>query len=185
MARLPLLEYEDVSGPLKEAYDYQIKKSGAPSNMKKVMANSWPVYQAYMGWYTIFDRLLEVLGQRDSVIYCHAISTTNGCLLCSLFFIYDLKALGEDPKNLVLDEKEELLVKLGSTIVKDLNGVDDALFAELKKYWNNEEIAVIVGFAGQMIATNIFNSVLDVDPDDKFLSIVSEFEPETWRAKNK
>jgi alkylhydroperoxidase family enzyme len=184
MARLPLLEYDEVTGPLKEAYDYQLSKSGGVSNMKKVLANSWPIYDAYMGWYTAFGRLVEVLGQRDSVIYCHAISTTNGCLLCSLFFIYDLHDLGEDPKNLKLDEKEELIVRLATQIVKDPNGVSDELFDALRKYFNNEEIAVLVGFAGQMIATNIFNSVLKVDPDERFVPIIGEFEPETWRAKN-
>jgi hypothetical protein len=179
-----MIAYEETTGALKEAYDYQLKKSGGVSNMKRVLANSWPVYDAYMGWYTIFDRLLEVLGQRGAVIYSHAISTTNGCLLCSLFFIYDLRELGEDPKNLTLDAKEDLIVRLAGQIVKDPNGVNGELFAELKKYFNNEEIAVLVGFAGQMIATNIFNSVLEVDPDEKFLPIVGEFEPETWRTKS-
>jgi hypothetical protein len=184
MARLPLVKYEDVSGPQKEAFDYQLKKSGGISNMKLVLANSYPVYDAYMGWYTIFARLQEVLGTRDSVIYSHAISTTNGCQLCSLFFIYDLKDLGEDPKNLKLDEKEKLLVQLGSQIVKDPNSVSDELFEALKKYFNNEELAVLVGFAGQMIATNIFNAVLNVDVDSRLIPIINEFEPETWRAKN-
>jgi hypothetical protein len=178
-----MISYEETTGPLREAFDYQLKKSGGASNMKRVLANSWPVYDAYMGWYTIYERLLEVLGKRGAVIYSHAISTTNGCLLCSLFFIYDLHDLGEDPKNLTLDAKEDLIVRLAGQIVKDPNGVTDELFAELKTYFNNEEIAVLEGFAGQMIATNIFNSVLDVDPDERFVPIIGEFEPETWRAK--
>jgi len=44
---------------------------------------------------------------------------------------------------------------------------------------------VIVGFAGQMVAYNVFNSVLDVDLDERLLPIKGRFEPETWRAKNK
>jgi alkylhydroperoxidase family enzyme len=183
MARLPLIAYEETTGPQREAFDYQLKKTGGVSNMKRVLANSWPVYDAYMGWYTIFDRLVEVLGERGAVLYSHAISTTNGCLLCSLFFIYDLHDLGEDPKNLTLDAKEDLIVRLGQQIVKNPNGVSDALFAELETHFNREEIAVLVGFAGQMIATNIFNSVLKVDPDERFVPLIHEFEPETWRAK--
>jgi alkylhydroperoxidase family enzyme len=183
MARLPLIEYEETAGKLREAYDYQLKKSGGVSNMKKVLANSYPIYDAYMGWYTAFERLFEILGKRDAAIYCHAISTTNGCLLCSLFFIHDLHELGEDPKGLVLDEKEELITQLAQQIVKDPNGVTDGLWDKLKGHFNNEELAVLVGFAGQMIATNIFNSVLDVDPDAKFVPLIKEFEPETWRAK--
>ncbi|MDR2487018.1 MAG: hypothetical protein LBD12_03555 [Clostridiales Family XIII bacterium] len=184
MARLPLIPYEETTGPLREAYDYQLEKSGGISNMKRVLANSWPIYDVYMGWYKAFARLVEVLGQRGAVIYCHAISTTNGCLLCSLFFIYDLHDLGEDPKNLKLDEKEDLIARLGAQIVKDPNAVGDEFFDALHRHFNHEEIAVLVGFAGQMIATNIFNSVLDVEPDERFVPIIGEFEPETWRAKN-
>jgi hypothetical protein len=179
-----MIAYEETTGPQREAFDYQLKKSGGISNMKHVLANSWPVYDAYMGWYTIFDRLLEILGKRGAALYSHAISTTNGCLLCSLFFIYDLRELGEDPKNPTLDAKEDLLVRLARQIVKDPNGVRDELFEELETHFNHEEIAVLVGFAGQMIATNIFNSVLDVDPDERFVPLIGEFEPETWRVKS-
>jgi hypothetical protein len=178
-----LIAYEETTGKQREAFDYQLKKSGSISNMKRALANSWPVYDAYMGWYTIFDRLLEVLGKRGATLYSHAISTTNGGLLCSRFFIYDLHDLGEDPKNPALDAKEDLIVRLGRQIVKDPNGVSNELFAELEAHFNHEEIAVLVGFAGQMIATNIFNSVLEVDPDERFVPIIGEFEPETWRVK--
>ena len=40
---------------------------------------------------------------------------------------------------------------------------------------------MIVGFAGQMIATNNFNSVLKIDVDQRLLPILSEFKPATWR----
>jgi hypothetical protein len=185
MARVSYKKYEDATGELKKAYDYQLGKSGNITNMKLALGNSWTVYDAYMGWYTIWDRLVEIVGQRAAIIFAHSISTTNGCLLCSLFFISDIKELGLDPKNLVLDEKERLLAEFGAAIVKNLNGVGDEQIAALKKHYNDEELVVLVGFAGQMIATNIFNSVLDVDVDERLLPIRGEFEPETWRAKNK
>ena len=40
---------------------------------------------------------------------------------------------------------------------------------------------MIVGFAGQMIATNNFNSVLKIDVDKRLLPIINEFKPATWR----
>ncbi len=46
--------------------------------------------------------------EEDAVLYAHAISTTNSCQLCSLFFISDVKGLGLDPANLQYDEKEAL-----------------------------------------------------------------------------
>ena len=55
------------------------------------------------------------------------------------------------------------------------------MFDGLRKYFDDREIVVIVGFAGQMIATNNFNSVLKIDVDKRLLPIIGEFKPATWR----
>jgi alkylhydroperoxidase family enzyme len=184
MARIPLVEYEESTGKIREAFDYQIGKSGSISNMKRGLLQDIDVYDVNMGWYTLYARLGEFLTKRETIILCHSISTTNGCLLCSLFFISDLKEIGEDPHNFELDEREALLAELGSTIVKNLNGVSDELYARLQAVWTTQQIVVLVGFAAQMIATNIFNSVFEIDVDDRLLKDVSDFEPETWRQAN-
>lgn len=105
-------------------------------------------------------------------------------MLCSLFFISDLKALGIDPQNFETTEREQLLVELGQQIVKDPTAVSDELFDRLRKYWKDNELVVIVGFASQMIATNNFNSVFQIDIDKRLLPIKGEFKPATWRAAN-
>lgn len=181
MARVKFVTRENLTGKNKEAYEEQLQKSGSVTNMKKALLNSFETYSAYMGWYTSYARLQEVLGERDSIIYAHAISTTNSCLLCSLFFISDLKDIGEDPDALSFDEKEEVLVELAEAIVKDPTDVPDALFDKLHTYFTDEEIVVIVGFAGQMIATNTFNSVLKIDVDARLKALEGEFKPATWR----
>ena len=99
--------------------------------------------------------------------------------------IRDLKAIGDNPKNLKLDEKEKLLSELGMQMVKDPNAVSDELINNLKKHFSDSEIVTIVGFAAQMMATNNFNAVLKIDLDDSLVPIADEFEKETWRAKNK
>ncbi|MCB6992219.1 hypothetical protein LI177_01730 [bacterium 210820-DFI.6.37] len=180
MARVKLLEANEVSGKAKEAYDAYVEK-GNLTNMKKALLQDYATYDAYMGWYTSWARLVEVIGEKASTIYAHAVSSTNSCLLCSLFFISDLKALGLDPDRLELDEKENLLVQLGQQIVKDPTNVSDELINDLKKHYSDSELVVIVGFAGQMIATNNFNSVLKIDVDQRLLPIQGEFKPATWR----
>ena len=184
MARVALVQDGEATGKAKEAYDAHIAKNNL-TNMKRAMLQDYATYEAYMAWYTSWARLVEVIGEKDSVIYAHAISTTNSCQLCSLFFISDLKALGLDPNALEFDEKEQLLVKLGQQIVKDPTAVSDELFDELRKFWNDSEIVVIVGFAGQMIATNNFNSVLKIDVDQRLVPIIDEFKPAVWRENIK
>jgi alkylhydroperoxidase family enzyme len=184
MARIKLVEQNEVSGAEKERYD-ELAGRNAVTNMKKGLLNDAATYDAYMAWYISWKRLVEVIGEKDSVLFAHAISTTNSCQLCSLFFISDVKGLGLDPHNLVYDEKEQALVDLAQAIVKNPTAVSDEIFDRLRKFFNDTELVVIVGFAGQMIATNNFNSVFKIDVDQRLLPLLGEFKPATWRENIK
>ena len=185
MARVKFIEsVEEAQGQAKEAYE-KLVSTGKITNMKRALLQDYATFDAFMGWYTSWNRLEQIIGLRAATIYAHAISTTNSCQLCSLFFISDLKALGIDPNSFELDEMEEILSKLAKQIVKDPTAVPDSYFDELRKFYNDSEIVAIVGFAAQMIATNNFNSVLKIDVDKRLLPIVGEFKPATWRANIK
>lgn len=180
MARVKLLELEETQGAEKERYE-ELAGRNAVTNMKKALLHDAATYDAFMGWYTSWNRLVEILSEREATIFAHAVSTTNSCMLCSLFFISDLKALGLDPHKLEPTEREQVLVELAEQIVKDPTAVTDEVFEKLRKFWKENEIVVIVGFAAQMIATNNFNSVFKIDPDKRLLPIQGEFKPATWR----
>lgn len=180
MARVKLTPPEELTGKEKEAYE-KLQAAGKITNMKLFMLQDYGTFEAFMGWYPSWESLVNAVGIRAATIYAHAVSTTNSCMLCSLFFISDLQALGLDPDNLELEEKEELLVRLGQQIVKDATAVPDELIEELKKFYTDKEIIVIVGFAAQMMATNNFNSVLHVDIDERLLPLKDSFRPASWR----
>ena len=184
MASVQFVKQDEVAGKAKEAYD-ALASQGKLTNMKQALLQDYATYDAFMGWYTSWGRLVEIIGEKAATIYAHAVSTTNGCLLCSLFFISDLKALGLNPDELSLDEKEEVLVDLAQQIVKDPTSVSDEVFEKLKSFFSDSEIVAIVGFATQMIATNNFNSVLKIDVDERLLPIQGEFKPATWRENIK
>lgn len=180
MARIEFITEDKVKGKAKDAYK-ELESKGKLTNMKKALLQDYGTYSAFMGWYSSWESLTEVIGQKSSVILAHAVSTTNGCLLCSLFFISDLKELGLEPSNLILNEKEELLVKLAEQVVKDPTRVSDEIINGLKKYFSDSELVTIVGFVCQMIATNNFNSVFKIDVDERLLPLKDEFKPATWR----
>jgi hypothetical protein len=180
MARIGYPNGDALTGKSKEYWDGHVK-DGNLTNMKQALLNDEATYEAYMGWYRSWSRLLDLVGKKAAMVFAHSISTTNDCLLCSLFFISDLKRFGFNPAELVLDEKETLLSELGKQIVKNPANVSDELFVGLKKHFNDGEIVAIVGFAGQMIATNNFNSVLQIDVDERLLPIQGEFVPADWR----
>ena len=130
MARVRFAEEQELTGKAKKAWDEQTANQNL-TNMKKALLD-YPTYDAYMAWYTSWARLVEVIGERAAIVYAHAISTTNSCQLCSLFFISDLKAIGLDPNEFAYEENEELLVELARQIVKDPTAVSDQQIDKLK-----------------------------------------------------
>ena len=64
-----------------------------------------------MGWYDSWESLVNIVGLKAATIYAHSVSTTNGCLLCSLFFISDLKELGLAAEGLRESWKEKAIIQ--------------------------------------------------------------------------
>ena len=164
--RVSMIEYEQASEAIKREFDYQIKKNGRITNMKRPALHSLPAYRALMEWYTLRDELIPVIGDWGVVVFSHAISTQSDCLICSTFFRKIIIDHGKDPDNLELTEKEQVLVEYGRQLVKDSNNVSDELYAKLERFFNEEEIVLLTVFAGIMIATNTFNNALKIPLDE-------------------
>lgn len=166
MSRIPPTEYETSPPPVQAEYEDQIRKNGRITNMKRTLLHNLPSFKAYMEWYTLKDEIVPFLGERSFTIFSHAISAQSDCLICSTFFRRILIDWGEDPSHLRLDKKEEVLVEFGRQIVQDSNRVDDEVFGKLSGCFDREQIVLLTAFAGQMIATNVFNNILKVDLDE-------------------
>ena len=165
MARIKPLDYESAQDGARAAYDEHEKHHGRMTNMKRTLLHSLPSFHALMEWYTLRDTVRQFLGDRGATIFSHAISAETHCLICSTFFRRILIDTGEDPDELVLDEREQLLVDFGRQLAKDPKGVDDALYARLTSEFSAEEIVALTAFGSIMLATNIFNDALRVDLD--------------------
>ena len=138
MARVHLKQPDELTGDARKAYE-ALEAAGKVTNMKLVMLQDYGTYKAFMGWYDSWASLEKAIGLRAATIYAHAVSTTNGCMLCSLFFISDLRELGLDPNSFETTENEKLLQQLGQQIVKDPTKVSDELLNGLRKFYTDEQ----------------------------------------------
>ena len=73
---------------------------------------------------------------------------------------------GENPNELNLDEKGELVVEFGRTLVGPGNRVPDELYRRLAGHFKAEQIVALTAFASLMVATNMINNILEVDLDE-------------------
>ena len=165
MARIKPLDYETAPPEARAAHEDQERHHGRMTNMKRTLLHSLPSFHALMEWYTLRDSVRPFLGDRGATIFSHSISAETDCLICSTFFRRILIDGGEDPDELVLDEREQLLVDFGRQLAKDPKGVDDALYARLTSQFSPAEIVALTAFGSIMLATNIFNDALRVDLD--------------------
>jgi alkylhydroperoxidase family enzyme len=166
MARIPPLSIADAQPAARAELEHQVTAHGRVTNMKCTLAHSPAALTALMEWYALYDAVLPVLGQRMTTLFSHAISSQTDCLICSTFFRRWLTEQGENPDQLVLNEREQTIVDFGRQLARDAHQVSDELFARLSSWLTQEQIVALTAFGCMMIATNIFNNAMRVDLDD-------------------
>ncbi len=169
MARIGYVDYLSASDEVKFAYNKLIKENGRVTNMKNTLLQDITAFKAYQEWYPLYKEVEAITGELGAQILSYSISTQNECSLCSLYFSKALLDKGYNPSELILTPQQELLGLFGSSIAKDPKQISDELFAQLKSNFSTREIVVLTAFAGQMIATNVFNSALQIDIDENLL----------------
>ena len=131
-----------------------------------------------MQWYALHDTVVPFLGRRATTLFVHAISAQTDCLICSTFFRRLLIEAGENPDQLVLDEREAALVGLWpATGERRQWCFRRAVSVAWPRALSPEQLVALTAFGGMMIATNVFNNALRVDLDD-YLQPYRK--PESW-----
>ena len=128
MAYISQLKYEDAPIETRKVIDEWVKEHGPLTNMKETLIHSIPAFHALMEWFPLEAEIESFLGERAVNFFCYAISTTNDCLLCSVFFKKILDDAGIDFEHFAFTEEEKVLVEYGRAIVKDANSIPPEIF---------------------------------------------------------
>jgi hypothetical protein len=167
MTFLPIATEETLSPEARAARDRQLALHGGRiTSMKATLLSHPPSFTAYMEWYTLRDALVPYIGERAVALFSYAISDANDCLVCSVFFRRILIDAGDDPDHPQVTETEQLLIDWGVLIATDPAGIPDAFTARLEAAFSPQLRVQLVAFAGQMVATNLFNMVGRVPLDE-------------------
>ena len=73
--------------------------------------------------------------------------------------------LDDYAKNRGADVREKLIIEYGRAVARDPKQIPDELFARLQAVFNDETIVVLTTMAVFMIANNVFNDALQVEPE--------------------
>jgi len=167
MARIEPLTTKEISPSVKVAFEHHVQEYGGRiTNMKATLGRSLPAFEAYMQWYPLYTEVEKILGKRMASLYAHSISCAADCPLCSTFFRKIIIDSGETPEKLDLTGDQKNILDFGSGIAKHKGNITNHLYNAVATKYNETEMVILTAFAGIMIATNVFNNVIETEIDE-------------------
>lgn len=167
MPRIQPVIQEQLSPAIQVAWARHSEQYGARiTNMKATLSHSLLAFDVYMQWYPLYEQVEKILGKRLAYLYAYSISRGTGCALCSTYFRKIIIEAGENPEKLPLTASQQLVLDFGSSIARHQGHIADHLYNEVAKNYPEQEMVVLVAFAGLMVATTIFNNVIETEIDE-------------------
>ena len=167
MARINPVTEKNISSSLQQAFDHHVQTYHSRiTNMKATLAHSLPSFEVYMQWYVLYEEIKKLLGERLAYLFAWSVSYASNCPLCTTYFRKIMIEKGENPESLELTPFEKQVLDFGSAIAVNQGHIDEEIYRETAQHFTDEEMVLLIAFAGQMIATNIFNNVIQTEIDD-------------------
>lgn len=167
MARIPPVSEHELQSSVRVAFDRHVKEfNGRITNMKATLGHSLLAFEVYMQWYPLYQEVERILGKRLAYLYAYSISKASDCPLCSTYFRKIIIDSGEKPESLDLTPSQKDMLDFGSGIARCQGNINDHLYNTVAGRYSKTDMVVLIAFAGQMIATNIFSNVIETDIDE-------------------
>lgn len=167
MTRIPPLSKDQIAHELKLAFFDHVDTYKSPiTNTKATLAHSQLAFDVYMQWYPLYESVQNILGRRMAYLFAYAIAEASNSVVCSMIFRKNIIDGGEEPEHLKLNSEEKLLLDFGSAIARFHGNIPDKLYRWVSVFYSDEEMVVLTAFAGQMMATAVFNNVVQTDLDE-------------------
>lgn len=177
MSHIPMIDYDTAPQHIRDAHDEELRLRGRMTNMKRTLLHSPVAHRIYAEWFTLRAELNPVLDDRAVQVFCKAISEEAGSRIAVTFFRRALVLSGADPDNLALREEDVLLDAFGRAIARNSRQVPPALWADLKARYDDKALVDLVAFSGIMLATAVFNNVVEVAFDEELEPFAAPHSP--------
>jgi hypothetical protein len=167
MARISPINKSEFTPSVKIAFERHLQQCETNmTNMKATLGHSLLAFEVYMQWYPLYQETEGILGGKLACLYAYSISKAADCQLCAAFFKKILVDAGELPENIRLTQPQKDVLELGKSIVKYQGNIANHVYDIVAANYSKPDMVILIAFAGQMIATNIFNNVIETDIDD-------------------
>ena len=169
MSRISKIDPETASDEVRAAVDAHLSEGYRLTNEKLTLLHNVTAFNALEAQSYALDREFQrLVGKRAADFFEYAISLENDCLVCSRYFAKLLRQNGiEDFEHFAFTDEEQLLIDYGRALARDPKHIPDELFEKLCSTFSEEIIVVATTMGVFMIANNVFNDALQVEPEGK------------------
>ncbi|MBQ5823571.1 MAG: hypothetical protein IIW48_02050 [Clostridia bacterium] len=162
MARVEPLSTNEAEAKTRKMSD-EYSRSVKLNNMKKTLLHNTVAFDALMGFHKLCDEAKTFLSELDVNLFCYAISFENDCMVCSAIFKSFLDEQGVDFDALIMSPVQQALISFGRNVADNPHEVFEDQIEEMKEFFTDEQLVVLTSLAAMMVASNIVNTVLDVE----------------------
>lgn len=167
MARISPISQSNLQPAVKVAFERHLQHyEGGITNTKATLGHSLLAFEVYMQWYPMYQEVERILGQQLARRYAYTISSASDCALCTAFFRKLIVESGESLENNGLGPLERNVIELGCSIARYHGNIANHVYNAVASTYSKSDMVILVAFAGQMIATNVFNNVIETEIDD-------------------
>ena len=164
MARVPMIDPEQLTGQEKEVLEAHLAKGYHLTNEKRTLLHSAPAFLAIEeGSYAVDTELAQIVGKRAADMYEYVISEQNDCIVCSTYFRKLFKETGVDLETFVPTDDEALLIEFAKALADDPMHVPAELKDRMQARWDDRAFVTIVAQGIMMLANNYYNEIMEVD----------------------
>lgn len=167
MPRIAPVNLTDLPPEAQAAVDEHLRQGYRLTNEKLTLLHNVSAFEALEAQSYAVDRELQrLVGKRAADFFEYAISVENDCIVCTTYFGKLLRSMGiEDFEGFAFTPEEELMIEYGRAIAKNPKQIPDELFERLRAVFDEETLVVMTTMAVFMIANNVFNDALQVEPE--------------------
>lgn len=171
MTFLPISTIDELGPGARSALDRELGVHDEPvSTTQLTLLGHVPSFTAYAAWAALRDELQPYIGERAVSLLSYSISEEADALIGTTYFRRLLVDAGEDLDNPQLTETEQLLMDWGRRIAAGPGQIPDDMYARLERAFNPKLRLMLVAFAGQLVALNLFTTVGRVPLDESLYS---------------
>lgn len=167
MPRISVIDPTNSSSVVHAAIADHLGQGCRLTNEKLTLLHNVTAFEALEAQSYAVDRELQrLVGKQAADFFEYAISVENDCIVCTTYFGQILRSMGiEDFEHFAFTTEEELMIEYGRAIAKNPKRIPDELFERLRAVFDEETIVVMTTMAVFMIANNVFNDTLQVEPE--------------------